>query len=114
MSLRSLLLCALSASAALAGTPVLFAASPAALGESPAALAASQAALNAQQDQLGPGFEDDAIVARGKDIQLAWKDLDDLLLLRHSMTQPGREALRHLSETRMVETVAQEQGLTVS
>ena len=61
-----------------------------------------------------PGFEDDALAARAGALELRWKDLDELLLLRHAMTRAGREALRHLAETRIVETAAREAGLEVA
>jgi hypothetical protein len=59
-------------------------------------------------------FEDSAVVARGGGIELCWKELDGVLLLRHAMSQEGRACLRHLLETRVVEAAAKDQGLEIS
>ena len=56
---------------------------------------------------------DEFVVARTADTELHWSDLDELLLLRHGMTQEGRDALRHLSETRLVAAAAKEAGVTI-
>lgn len=67
-----------------------------------------------QGPPLVPEAADDAIVARAKDVELRWKEIDELLLERHAMSQTGRDAKKHLAETRMVEAAAQEAGIAVS
>jgi transcriptional regulator with XRE-family HTH domain len=67
-----------------------------------------------QEPPLVPEAADDYVAARAGEIELRWKELDELLLLRHGMSQAGREALRHLSETRVVEAAAKELGVAVS
>lgn len=60
-----------------------------------------------------PETDDEAVAARAPGIELAWRELDELLLARHGLSQPGREALRHLAETLLVEAAAREQGIAV-
>lgn len=87
-----LILCALSS---------LLGAVPSGLGQTPAAAAPIS-------------YEDAAIVARGGGFELSWKELDEVLLMRHAMSQAGRAALRHLLETRVVEVAAKENGIEIS
>src|SRR6185295_3579328 len=62
---------------------------------------------------LGREADDAAVVARAFDSSLTWSELDPLLLARHGMTKEGRDALRHLAESRVLETAAREQGIEV-
>jgi hypothetical protein len=61
-----------------------------------------------------PEAADEYVVARAGDTELRWKELDELLLLRHGMSTEGREALKHLSETRLVEVAAREAGVAIA
>jgi len=61
-----------------------------------------------------PETADEAIAARAGEVELRWKELDELLLLRHGMSQPGREALQHLVETSVVELAAREAGVEIA
>ena len=61
-----------------------------------------------------PEGADEFVVARAGSTELRWKELDDLLLLRHGMSTEGREALKHLAETFLVETASHEAGLTIA
>ncbi len=70
-------------------------------------------ALSAQGVPRVPETDDEAVAARGPGIELKWKDLDDVLVLRHAMSQAGREALRHLAETHLVESSARTAGIAV-
>jgi len=60
-----------------------------------------------------PEAADEFVVARAGGTELRWKELDELLLLRHGMSTEGREALKHLSETRLVEVAAREAGIAI-
>jgi hypothetical protein len=68
----------------------------------------------AQEPPLVPEAADAALVARAGETELHWVELDELLLQRHGMSQPGREALKHLAEVRVVETAAREAGLEIA
>lgn len=70
-------------------------------------------ALLAQGAPRLPETDDEAVAAHAPGIELKWKELDELLLARHGLSQAGREALRHLAETRLVEVAAREQGLVI-
>jgi hypothetical protein len=67
-----------------------------------------------QEQPLVPEAADDFVIARAGDTELRWRELDELLLARHGMAPVGREALKHLSETRLVEAAAAEARLTIS
>ncbi len=67
-----------------------------------------------QEAPQTPEAADDYVVARAGDTELRWKELDELLLLRHGMSQEGREALKHLAETHMVEVAAAQAGLAIA
>lgn len=60
-----------------------------------------------------PGTEDADVIARAFDSVVTWGELDGLLLSRHAMSKDGRAALRHLSESRVLEISAREQGIVV-
>src|SRR5258706_7074251 len=66
-----------------------------------------------QDAPQAPEAADDYVVARAGETELRWKELDELLLLRHGMSQEGRESLKHLAETRLVEVAAGEAGIAV-
>src|SRR6185503_11512560 len=57
--------------------------------------------------------DDEDVVARALDSVLTWRELDAVLLSRHAMSKDGRAALRHLAESRVLETAGREQGIDV-
>lgn len=59
------------------------------------------------------GTADTDVVARAFDAVLTWRELDPVLLARHAMSKDGRAALRHLSESRVLEISAREHGIDV-
>lgn len=65
------------------------------------------------QEPVAIGAADDAVAARAKDSVLTWKELDPLLLRRRAMSQDGRAALRHLSESKLLEVLARERAIEV-
>lgn len=67
-----------------------------------------------QEQGLVPEAADDFVVARAADVELHWRELDELLLLRHGMSQTGRDALKHLAETRLVDCAAREAQLEIA
>lgn len=78
-------------------------------GQAPAA----RAAETRSSDVQNPRLADDAVVARAFDVQVTWKDLEPVFLERRADTPEGREALKHLVKTRMLETLAREHGLAI-
>ena len=71
------------------------------------------ALVGAFQAPVTKSFADETIVARGQDSVLLWKDLDELFLIRHSMSKDGREGLRHLAESLLLEKLWVERGVQV-
>jgi hypothetical protein len=54
------------------------------------------------------------IAAHGLDTTLTWAELDELILARRAMSKDGREALRHLAQTKLLEVLGKQNGLTLS
>ena len=66
-----------------------------------------------QSDDL-PSFADDALAARAGDDRLLWKDLDTVLVSRRVLSKEGRDSLKHLAQSTILERLAKERGITVS
>ena len=80
----------------------------------PLVVALGALALSAAgQEPVAIGAHDEAVVARARDSVLLWKELDPLLLRRRAMSQDGRAALRHLSESKLLEVLARERSIEV-
>jgi transcriptional regulator with XRE-family HTH domain len=77
-------------------------------------LGAAGSPAHAQSPAIGAETADEQIVARAGALELRWKELDELLLDRHARSDSGKESLRHLAETRLVETAAKETGIAVT
>jgi hypothetical protein len=75
------------------------------------AQATSSAQADAATAQDKPALEKAGVCATGKDSQLSFHELDDLLLLRHARSPRGREILRHLLEGHLVDEIAKERGV---
>jgi hypothetical protein len=76
-----------------------------------AAVASSIGAGSAASDPLT--YADTEVVARYQDTSLTWKDLDALIKSRHVMSKDGRAALKHMMQSRALEVLAKENGVTV-
>lgn len=95
--------------AAAAGAPAPSVPFPIALS----ALSATYA--SAREPGAEPQASDDGkIAARGLDTSITWEELDEVLLARRAMSKDGKEALRHLAESHMLEVLGTQNGLTVS
>lgn len=66
-----------------------------------------------QSDDL-PSFADDALAARAGDDRLLWKDLDPVLVSRRVLSKEGRDSLKHLAQSMILERLAKERGIQVS
>jgi hypothetical protein len=74
----------------------------------PRAVEASATALGSD-----PRLADDAVVASAFDTSVTWKELEPVLVTRRALSKEGKDALHHLAKSRMLEVLAQEQGLEV-
>ncbi len=94
---------------------VALAASRSPTGDGPAhgAPAPRDPAAKSQSDEL-PSFADDAVAARAGDDRLVWKDLDPVLVSRRVLSKDGRESLKHLAQSMILERLAKERGIRVS
>jgi hypothetical protein len=54
------------------------------------------------------------IAASALDVELSWKEYDDLVLDRHGSSEIGLDALRHLVRARLLDRLATESGLRVN
>jgi hypothetical protein len=59
-------------------------------------------------------YGDADVVARYTDTSITWSDLDSLMKARHVMAKEGREALKHMMESRALEVLGRENGIEVS
>jgi hypothetical protein len=76
--------------------------------------AASLARMAGQSGAAIPRmFGDTDVAARALDSTLVWKDLDPLMRSRHAMSKDGRAALEHMAESRLLEVMARENGLSI-
>jgi hypothetical protein len=66
-----------------------------------------------QSDEL-PSFADDALAAHAGDDRVLWKDLDPVLVSRRVLSKDGRESLKHLAQSMILERLAKERGIQVS
>jgi hypothetical protein len=67
------------------------------------------AAARAPQQRLGV-----ELAALGTDCELTFAELDELLLWRHGLSPDGRGALRQLLELRLLEHLANQQGIVIT
>jgi len=73
------------------------------------AAGAQEPATAASVGELGPG-----IAARAQDAVLTFAEFDELALRRHTMSETGRAALKHLVRARLLERLAEESRLVIS
>lgn len=78
-----------------------------------AALSVLLAAGRVQSDEP-PSFADDALAARAGEDRLLWKDLDPVMVSRRVLSKDGREALKHLAQSTILERLAKERGIVVA
>jgi hypothetical protein len=76
-----------------------------------AALPASQ---SASRTEISIGYADDEVAASAGDTKVLWKDLDGVLASRRVLSEDGREALKHLAQSIVLERLAKENGIVVS
>ena len=62
----------------------------------------------------GPTYADDEVAARAGDTRILWKDLDPVIRLRRILSKDGRDSLKHLAQSLILERLAKERGIDVS
>jgi len=72
------------------------------------------AILLAWQAESANGYADDEVAASAGETKIFWKDLDPVLASRRVLSEDGREALKHLAQSIVLERLAQENGIVVS
>jgi hypothetical protein len=55
-----------------------------------------------------------SIAAQALGTTVTWTELDDLILARRALSKDGREALRHLAQTKLLDVLGRETGLSMS
>ena len=70
-----------------------------------AALLALAAAGDSQSDSA-PSFADDAVAAHAGDDRVLWRELDPVVTSRRVLSKDGREALKHLAQSTILERLA--------
>ena len=60
-----------------------------------------------------PTYADDEVAASSGDTRLLWKELDPVLAQRRVLSEDGREALKHLAQSLVLERLAKEHGVSV-
>lgn len=66
-----------------------------------------------RQDETAPTYADDEIAASAGDTHILWKDLDSVLASRRVLSEEGREALKHLAQSMVLDRLAKENGIVV-
>jgi len=61
-----------------------------------------------------PTYADDEVAASAGDTQIRWKDLDPVLASRRMLSEDGRDALKHLAQSMVLDRLAKEHGIVVS
>ena len=68
----------------------------------------------APQGDAAPTYADEEVAASAGDAQIRWKDLDAVLAGRRVLSEEGREALKHLAQSMVLDRLAKENGIVVS
>jgi len=71
------------------------------------------AALRGAQGDAGPTFADDEVAARSGDSRIQWKDLDPVIRSRRFLSKDGRDALKHLAQSMVLERLQKERGIEI-
>lgn len=65
----------------------------------------------AQTTSEAGATRDSDVAARAFDAAVSWADLDVVFLQRRALSKDGRDALRHLADSKLLERMGREQGL---
>jgi hypothetical protein len=84
-----------------------------ALAQAGAAPARAAAPAAAQAGDGEPSYADDEVAASAGDARLTWKELDPVIASRRVLSEDGREALKHLAQSIVLERLAKENGISV-
>jgi len=76
-------------------------------------LACAAIALARGQGDAGPSYSDDEVAARAGETRLLWKDLDPLIRSRRILSKDGRDSLKHLAQSMVLDRLAKERGIQV-
>lgn len=72
------------------------------------------AILPVWQAEGAPTYADDEVAASAGDTKILWKDLDPVLASRRVLSEDGRDTLKHLAQSIVLERLAKENGIVVS
>lgn len=112
---RALLPCALALFASVGSVPALTRAPLAAAGPQGVSqeVADPRAAGSPAPSSEEVSLDVQLFAAEGLNTTLSWAEFDAVILNRHALTESGRAALKHLTETKLLEVLAREQGIEV-
>jgi hypothetical protein len=65
------------------------------------------------QGETGPSYKDDEVAARAGETRVLWKDLDPVIRSRRVLSKDGRESLKHLAQSMVLERLARERGIEI-
>ncbi|MFN0006765.1 MAG: peptidylprolyl isomerase [Planctomycetota bacterium] len=68
----------------------------------------------ALQAERAATYADDEVAASAGDTRILWKDLDPVIASRRVLSEDGRETLKHLAQSIVLERLAKENGIAVS